>query len=93
MMGMMLGVRTTVTLDDDVVAALHAVMRERGLSFKEALNSAVRSGLATINPAARPYQVTPFTAQINPGVDVARINRLLADWEDEEIVRKLELGK
>lgn len=85
--------RTTVTLDDDVVAALHAVMRERGLSFKEALNSAVRCGLAAANPAARPYHVTPFTAQINPGVNVARINRLLADWEDEEILRKLELGK
>jgi hypothetical protein len=85
--------RTTVTLDDDVIAALRTVMRERGLSFKEALNSAVRSGLSVANPPARPYQVTPFTAQIHPGVDVAKINRLLADWEDDEILRKLELGK
>jgi hypothetical protein len=29
-------VRTTVTLDDDVVAALQTAMRERGISFKEA---------------------------------------------------------
>jgi hypothetical protein len=85
--------RTTVTLDDDVVAALQAVMRERGLSFKEALNSVVRSGLSAANPPARPYRVTPFAAEIHPGVDIAKINRLLVDWEDEEILRKLELGK
>jgi hypothetical protein len=38
-------------------------------------------------------QVTPFAAEIRPGVDITKINRLLADWEDEEILRKLELGK
>ncbi|MGH3838821.1 MAG: CopG family transcriptional regulator [Pseudonocardiaceae bacterium] len=85
--------RTTVTLDDDVVAALRTAMRERGVSFKEALNSAVRSGLSAANPSARPYRVTPFTAEIRPGVDLTKVNRLLADWEDEEILRKLELGK
>lgn len=85
--------RTTVTLDDDVVAALHTAMRERGVSFKDALNSAVRSGLSAANPSARPYQVKPFAAEIRPGVDITKINRLMADWEDEEILRKLELGK
>ena len=38
--------RTTVTLDDDVVAALRASARERRTSFKEALNTAVRAGLS-----------------------------------------------
>ena len=85
--------RTTVTLDDDVVAALHTAMRERDMSFKEALNFAVRAGLVAANPPARPYRVTPFTAEIQPGVDVAKVNRLLADWEDEELLRKIELGK
>ncbi len=69
--------RTTVTLDDDVVAALRTAMRERGVSFKEALNSAVRSGLSAANPAARPYQVKQFAAEIRPGVDITKINRLL----------------
>jgi hypothetical protein len=87
------GMRTTVTLDDDVVAALRTAMRERGVSFKDALNSAVRSGLSAANPSARPYQVKPFAAEIRSGVDITKINRLLADWEDEEILRKLELGK
>jgi hypothetical protein len=86
-------VRTTVTLDDDVAAALQAAMRERGVSFKEALNTAVRAGLSDANSPSRPYRVTPFHAEVQPGIDLRKINRLMADWEDEEIVRKLELGK
>ncbi|HEY6424144.1 MAG TPA: hypothetical protein VIY28_13030 [Pseudonocardiaceae bacterium] len=57
------------------------------------MNSVVRSGLSAANPPAQPYRVKPFSAEIHPGLDVAKINRLLADWEDEEILRKLELGK
>jgi hypothetical protein len=38
-------------------------------------------------------RVKPFAAEIRSGVDITKINRLLADWEDEEILRKLELGK
>ena len=85
--------RTTVTLDDDVVAALRRVERERGVSFKEALNSAVRAGLAGRDPAATPFTVQTFTAEIQPGVDLTRANRLLADLEDAELARKLDLQK
>ena len=38
-------VRTTITLDPDVYALLRTAMKERGVSFKEALNAAVRAGL------------------------------------------------
>ena len=34
--------RTTVTLDPDVERLVRDVMRERGLSFKQALNEALR---------------------------------------------------
>ena len=37
--------RTTVTLDPDVERVLQTAMRERGISFKQALNDAVRAGL------------------------------------------------
>jgi hypothetical protein len=85
--------RTTVTLDDDVVAALHAVMRERGVSFKEALNELVRAGLATAQAPSRPYRLRPVRMGVRPGVDLDRANRLAAELEDTEIVRKYELGK
>lgn len=34
-----------MTLDADVAARLRRVARERGISFKEAINQAVRAGL------------------------------------------------
>ena len=65
--------RTTVTLDDDdVVAALRNAMRERGVSFKEALNSAIRSGLSAANPSARPYRVEPSLPRSDPGLTSQR---------------------
>jgi len=40
--------RTTVTLDPDVERMLRTAMRERGISFKQALNDAVRTGLTRV---------------------------------------------
>ena len=37
--------RTTVTLDPDVEQLVKRVMRERGLTFKQAINEALRAGL------------------------------------------------
>lgn len=85
--------RTTLTLDDDVADMLRRVVKQRGVSFKEAVNSALRSGLsAGEQPRARPYRITPRSLGVRPGVDLDRANRLAADLEDEENVRKLELG-
>ena len=39
--------RTTVTLDPDVEAAVERVRRERGLGLSEAINQLVRAGLTT----------------------------------------------
>src|SRR5215471_17992270 len=47
--------RTTVTLDPDVEARLREIARERGISFKEALNSAIRAGLMA-SRGTREYQ-------------------------------------
>jgi hypothetical protein len=43
-------VRTTITLDPDAERMVRSIMRERGVSFKQALNDAIRAGLA---PAKR----------------------------------------
>jgi hypothetical protein len=85
-------VRTTVTLDDDVAAALHELARERGISFKEALNSSVRLGLGH-GGAATPYTVPSRPLGLRSGVDLDKALALAGDLEDAEIVRKLELRK
>ena len=84
--------RTTVTLDPDVAAKLRQVTRERGISFKAALNDAVRSGLSGSAPARR-YRIAARPMGVRKGVDLDHALRLAGELEDGEILRKLELRK
>ncbi|MEK7701849.1 MAG: antitoxin [candidate division NC10 bacterium] len=85
--------RTTVTLDPDVAARLKANARTRGISFKKALNEAVRAGLGSERRSARPFVQDTQPMSLRPGVDLDKALRLAAALEDEEIVRELELRK
>lgn len=84
--------RTTVTLDPDVAAKLHEFASSRGLSFKEALNSAVRAGL-TQSRTAKPYHTPSRPLGVRTGVDLDKALHLAGDTEDAEIMRKLDLRK
>ena len=87
--------RTTVTLDPDVETLLRRVMGERGVSFKEALNQAIRMGLGA-GPHRRPRQrfrqrTYPMGFRLDFRWDQAL--RIADAMEDEELVRKLQLRK
>jgi hypothetical protein len=84
--------RTTVTLDEDVAAALQKLAAERGQSFKQTLNAAVRAGLAGPGESS-PYRLPTRRLGLRPGVDLDKALRLAGELEDDEIVRKLELRK
>ena len=86
--------RTTVTLDPDVEALLRKAMREQGISFKAALNRAVRHGL--IPPKARTqrtYHLKTFRMGYRPELRLDQALALASALEDEEIARKLSLRK
>lgn len=85
--------RTTVTLDPDVAARLKAMARERGISFKEALNTAVRAGLGGGRRVARPFKHVPQPMGLRPGVTLDKALQLAAAFEDEELVRRLQRRK
>jgi hypothetical protein len=84
--------RTTLTLDDDLAAKLKSVARERGISFKEAVNSTLRAGFA-VEREPRRYRQRTYRMELREGVDVEKALRLAAAFEDEATVRKLELRK
>jgi hypothetical protein len=87
-------VRTTVTLDPDVERSLRTVMRERGISFKQALNESARKGLLGAKRQSNGRFVQK-TFSLGAGQDI-RWDKALAmaeAMEDEEISRKLLLGK
>jgi hypothetical protein len=85
--------RTTVTLDPDVAEQLKSLARRRGLSFKAALNDAIRSGLAAERGAPRPYTLAARPMGLRPGIDLTKALQLADSLEDAEIVRKLEHRK
>jgi hypothetical protein len=87
---MMQQVRTTVTLEPDVEALIRVAMRERGLTFKEAVNEAIRAGMTAPSPAARPP--LPAHDMGEPLVDVTKALRLAGDLEDQELADRLVRG-
>ena len=84
--------RTTVTLAPDVEALLKRLMRERGMSFKEAVNYAIRAGLAPPPPGAAARTPT-FRMGYEPTLPWDKALRLAAELEDEELARRLAARK
>lgn len=86
--------RTTVTLDPDVERLLRKAMRERDISFKQAVNDAIRAGL---NPARRPKRRRFVQKTFSLGAEqYFRWDKALSfaeGIEDEERLRKLSSGK
>jgi hypothetical protein len=85
--------RTTVTLDPDVAAKLKQTARDRGISFKEALNSSVRQGFERGEARPQPYRLHARRLEARPGVNLDKALQLAGELEDAETMRKLQLGK
>lgn len=85
--------RTTVRLDPDLAAKLQKMARERGISFREALNTVLRAGIGARAGAPRAYRVPARALGLRPGIDLDKALRIASALEDEETIRKLELRK
>lgn len=83
--------RTTVTLDPDTDALLKRAMRERRLTFKQAVNEAIRAGLT--KPCERDEFTFPTYHMGEPKVDITKALQLAGQLEDEDIIRKFTQGK
>lgn len=62
--------RTTVTLADDVAAAVELLRRERSLGISAAVNELVRAGL-TKREAAAPFRQRSH--DLGPGIDFSNV--------------------
>ena len=67
--------RTTLTLDDDVAAALERLRKARDASLKDIVNDALRRGLSDLTTRPKPRE--PFQTQ---GVALGRLR--LASIDD-----------
>ena len=82
--------RTTVTLEPDVEAYVKRSMRERGLTFKQALNDAVRSGMG--HRADGEQADFPTHDMGEPLVDITKALRLAGELEDQELAGRVARG-
>jgi hypothetical protein len=76
--------RTTVTLDPDVEQLLRDAAQQRRISFKEALNQAIRAAL--LQGTHLPNNESPFVVHarrmgLRPGLDSGRLNQIADELE------------
>jgi hypothetical protein len=71
--------RTTITLAEDVAAAVERLRREQGIGLSEAVNKLARAGLtADRKPSERFVQ---RTHNMGPGIDVSNIAEAIETLE------------
>ena len=87
--------RTTLTIDDDVLERLHKEASRARVSFKTVVNRALRLGLDRLRPSRsrQPFRQRTFRLGYPPSTSLDKALQLAAMLEDEEVARKLELRK
>lgn len=82
--------RTTVTLDEDTEALVRRRMADRKVSFKQALNDAIREG-ATHGQRATEFVTAP-SSMGRPTVNLDRALQLAGELEDDALVARTLSG-
>jgi len=81
--------RTTLTLEPDIVERLKQEAALGKQSFKALVNNALRRGLGLQPPKrSKPYRITPHSSAFLPGVDPTKLNQLADDFEAVAFLRR-----
>jgi hypothetical protein len=83
--------RTTVTLDPDTEQVVRERMEADGVSFKRALNDAIRDG-ARDKPARKPFRTKTYSMG-EPLVDLTHANRIAGELEDDAILERMRAAE
>ncbi len=78
--------RTTLTIDNDVIERARAISAKLGTPFKTVINEALRAGLDQVEEPARCrlYQTTPRAMGLKAGRNLDNVQELLAQIEGED---------
>jgi len=79
--------RTTITLDDDVLDRARSVAQKLGTPFRQVVNEALRAGLQAVEKPARAktYRTVPHRLGLRTGMSLDNVQELMAriDGEDQ----------
>jgi Arc/MetJ-type ribon-helix-helix transcriptional regulator len=84
------GMRTTVTIDDDVARKLQRLVARREGRFKTVLNDVLRAGLESVDAPRRQrdYQTSTRALRFLPGVDPFKLGQVGDELADIDKVRR-----
>ena len=83
---MMPTMRTTITIDDDVLENARNLAAKLRIPFKTVINEALRSGLGHVgrNTDQEPYKTIPHEMGLKAGRNLDNIQELLSQIEGED---------
>ena len=79
--------RTTLTLDDNLLITLKKKAAEKDIPFKTLVNQALQRGLEDMETAAEPeqkYRTPVRSLGLKSGYDLDKIGQIADEMEDEE---------
>ena len=85
--------RTTLKIEDDLAGLLKRHATESGVSFKEAVNRAIRAGLGTAPSKARREPVVKTVSHsfgFKVGIDLIKLGKLSDELEANAFVVSLD---
>lgn len=84
--------RTTITLTPEADSLIRKAMKERRLSFREVVNAAIIEGLVSGTGAREEYVLPTFDLGA-PRVNLDKALSVAGTLDDDEFIRKYDLGK
>jgi len=79
------GMRTTLTLDDDVAMLLKKLTQESGISFRDAVNQSIRRGLVA-QESGGTFELPQPRSMGKPTVDLTQALSLVASLDDTNLI-------
>lgn len=91
-MSMMSSMRTTLTIDDDLVAQIQDLQRREGISFKEAVNQLLRAGTQyrAQPPKPKRYRTQARKLGLRAGFDPTKLNQLADEIEADKFTSSVD---
>ncbi len=85
-----LGMRTTLTIDDELAKTIERLRQRQGVGLRQVINDLLRKGLLAEaeRPEPKVYVGPTFKSGLRPGIDPSRMNQLVDELEVEEYLRR-----
>ncbi len=77
--------RTTLTIDDDLMARLKAEAHRLRVPLREVVNATLRRALGAPSGKKKPVTIKTYASRLKAGFDPAGFNRLADELEDEGV--------